>query len=428
MPGPARPDADPAPACTPHSGAQSVRAPTTRARIVHVSADLPDTVNPAKTRAIETLIGLAQSAFDQQVFSLNRANVGAAFWTSLAFHPSRPRLDVQTGPAGPATTPLVYRAPGKGIYHVSMLRQLGEWLAERLAGGERPALIVGHKLTFEGLAVAEAARLLDIPYALTIQGNSDLKVLDRRPDLRARIAACYHGAAVAVAFAPWAVARVTAHLGARQGPTMIIPCAVANDRCVPPRTDGDGLISAFHLFNYRLKNLGRMARAISRPGPVAAGARLGIIGTGTPAEIDAAQTLAMRHGHGAVVLEGALPLQAMPGRMNRATGYIMPSLRESFGLVFIEALMAGLPIAYPRGWAVDGYFTDLPFAIPVEARSIDSIADAMARLVRDEGQLKQALARWQETGGADRFRTDHIAARYIEALHLAVAGGRPDAA
>jgi glycosyltransferase involved in cell wall biosynthesis len=112
----------------------------------------------------------------------------------------------------------------------------------------------------------------------------------------------------------------------------------------------------------------------------------------------------------------------MPARMNRATGFVMPSQRESFGLVFIESLMAGTPIAYPRPWAVDGYFDDQPFALAVDPRSVDAIADAMARLVRDEATMKTALARWQDSGGPARFSTAVIARDYIAALHAAMAG------
>ena len=399
-----------------------------RAWIVHVSADFPDTINPAKTRAVESFVRLADPAFDQDVISLNRVGVGARFVASMARNPWRPVLDISASTTSERTTPVAYRAPGKGVYHVTMLRQVGEWLAEQLAQGERPALLVGHKLAFEGLAVAEAARLLGIPYALTIQGNSDCKVLGSRPDLRRSIGACFHGAAVVVALAPWALTQVTAHLGERQGPTRVIPCAVVSNTLIAPRIGGDGLLSVFHLHNRRLKNLERMAKAIARPALRAAGAQLAIVGDGTAKQVEFAHALVARHTREHVTFEGALPLAEVPARMNRATGYIMPSLRESFGLVFIEALMAGTPIGYPMGCAVDGYFDGMPFAIPVDACSVDAIADAMARMVRDEARLKTTLAQWQDTGGASRFCADAIASAYIEALSIAIANDTPRAA
>ena len=40
---------------------------------------------------------------------------------------------------------------------------------------ERPDLIVGHKLTIEGIAVRRAAEALRTPYALALQGGTDQK-------------------------------------------------------------------------------------------------------------------------------------------------------------------------------------------------------------------------------------------------------------
>lgn len=36
--------------------------------------------------------------------------------------------------------------------------------------------------------------------------------------------------------------------------------------------------------------------------------------------------------------------------------FVMPSLRETFGIVFIEALSQGLPLIYTKGHGIDGYF------------------------------------------------------------------------
>ena len=36
--------------------------------------------------------------------------------------------------------------------------------------------------------------------------------------------------------------------------------------------------------------------------------------------------------------------------------FVMPSLTETFGIVFIEALSQGLPLIYTKGQGIDGYF------------------------------------------------------------------------
>lgn len=389
--------------------------------IVHVSADFPDSIQPAKTRAIETLVRLVDDRFDQQVISLNRTGSVPDWVRKCLAHPLRPRLAVRTGERGDRVLPLSYDAPPRGFHHATLLEQLGDWLAERLAAGPRPALLVGHKLAVEGIAVRRAAGLLGVPFALSIQGDTDLKILGARPDLRPLLRRCFHEAAVVFPFAPWALSRVEALLGARAGQSVVVPCPVASDALHAPRSGGDGLASAFHLQNWRRKNLAAMAVASDEVARAVPGAVLAVIGGGSPRDVAACARIAARHP--AVVLEGPQPLAAMPTRLNRASGFVLPSRRESFGLVFVESLFAGLPIVYPAGWAVDGLLDGETFAIRVDHASPPSIAEGMIRLLREEDVLKRALARWQAGPGPARFRRETIAAAFAGGLAGAIASG-----
>lgn len=388
--------------------------PALAGRVVHVSADFPDVYQPGKTRAIESLVRMVDDRLDNEIISLNRTGTLRGFLSGWAGNPGWPRLRVTDHGLADGVNPVCYDAPPGGLFHAGMLSQLGDWLANRLARSPRPALLVGHKLTVEGIVVRHAARLLGVPYALSIQGDTDTKILRARPDLRRLFARCFHEAAIVFPFAPWALARVEAMLGSRRGETMILPCPVANDAIIAPRPGGDGLVSAFHLQSHRRKNFAALAVASDRLLGVYPDARLAIVGGGSGKDREECRKIASPHG--AIVLEGPRPLAEMPGRFNRAAGFVLPSRRESFGLVFVEALFAGLPVAYPKGWAVDGFVDDLPFAIPVNNRSTDSIADAMIRLLRDEAALKQALADWQRGNGPDRFRRATIARDFAAGL------------
>lgn len=110
--------------------------------------------------------------------------------------------------------------------------------------------------------------------------------------------------------------------------------------------------------------------------------------------------------------------------MNGAAAFVMPSRRESFGLVFVEALFAGLPIIYPKGASVDGYFDSLPFAIKVNARSKHEIGQAICHAVAHQAQLKAALAKWQSDGGLAQFTRAEIARTYAKGVDAALASRR----
>jgi glycosyltransferase involved in cell wall biosynthesis len=86
----------------------------------------------------------------------------------------------------------------------------------------------------------------------------------------------------------------------------------------------------------------------------------------------------------------------------------MPSVRETFGLVYIEALSQGLPIIYSKGEAVDGYFDEATVGKKVNPESVSDIARAIASVRENYTAYIQGC-----TQEADKFSWKRIAERYI---------------
>lgn len=384
--------------------------------VVHVTGDFPDPIVPRKTPVIRTLLELTSARFAHRVVSLNRRSPQLADLMGRAPEAFDHPTMFEWGKA------VIYRAPPHGLFHATMLRSLGDRLAHDLKPAP-PALLVGHKLTIEGLVVARAARILGIPYAITIQGNTDTRILAARPDLTKAFAEVFHGAATVFAFAPWALAAVERRLGARRQGTILLPCPTELDEPLTPCEQGNGFVSVFHLEHHRNKNLGGMATALQLLRRTNDSATLEIIGGGS--DSDFAQCRAQVSDLAGIQITGPLAREDLRFRLNQATGLVLPSLRESFGLVFVEALFAGLPVIYPAGMAVDGYFDGLPFAIAVDARDPHAIAAAMRRLIQNERDLKRALAEWQGSAHARRFMRPAIAASFSEGIGGALAGAPP---
>jgi len=183
------------------------------------------------------------------------------------------------------------------------------------------------------------------------------------------------------------------------------------------------LISVFHLRNHQIKNLEGLARAMQALGAEGSPATLQVIGGGNAAETAACEALIA--GAPNMALAGPQTPDALGPTMNRAIALVMPSKRESFGLVFVEALFAGLPIIYPKGAGVDGYFDGLPFAIAVDPRNPQAIAEAMLHFVAQEVAIKHALARWQEDGGLTHFTRSAIGEVFDQGLKTAILSAIP---
>ncbi|WP_181443580.1 glycosyltransferase [Porphyrobacter sp. YT40] len=385
-----------------------------RPKVLNLSADFPDPIDPAKTRVIRTLIDDGADEIDHAVISLNRISPSpaAAVRTVLTGHLGLTGVPFEHGLA------LGYAAPGRGLFHRTILERLGDRIASQIANMTRgPDLVAGHKLTIEGLAVRRIATRLQLPYAITVQGDTDTKILAVRPDLAPALRRVYHDARLVTFFAPWTHAAVEEKLGRRSGPVAIIPCPTELDEPLPPRPGGNGLISVFHLKSHTRKNLSAMAEALRLAASAGAPLTLAICGGGSPE--DSAAAKASAGDAPGLVFEGSLAREAVAARMNAATGFVLPSRRETFGLVFIEALFAGLPIIYPAGQAVSGYFDDCPFAIAVPPGAPAALAAAMRTLAKEEQSLKQALAEWQGSPAAQRFTKWAIGEAYASALMAA---------
>jgi glycosyltransferase involved in cell wall biosynthesis len=59
--------------------------------------------------------------------------------------------------------------------------------------------------------------------------------------------------------------------------------------------------------------------------------------------------------------------------------FAMPSIYETFGLVYIEALSQNLPVLYTKGQGIDGMF-DSTIGVSVNPRSVNEIRNALKEL------------------------------------------------
>lgn len=395
----------------PHSG---------RPRVLHISADFPDLIAPHKTPVIERLIRLVEDRYDHHVISLNRRTPSAGQAAAILAGRKSP-VDFASVQAIHRGECLTYHAPSCGLLHAAMLDRLAQWMSRRFVEQNTiPDLVIGHKLTIEGLVAQRVAAHLGIPYALTIQGNTDEKIITFRPDLGRRFTTVYHGAASVFCFAPWAQRAVEKRLGQRTGHTVAMPCPTAHDSLQVPTASGTAMISVFHLRNHAIKNLGRLVSAVRSLAAAGQPCTLQIFGGGSAEETKAcAKIIGDAPG---IALMGPRTQDELGQIMNGAIAFVMPSRRESFGLVFVEALFAGLPIIYPKGASIDGYFDGLPFAIGVDARNPGDIAQAISTAIKQEEALKAALAKWQQSGGLERFTHSAIARVFADGIDAALGG------
>jgi glycosyltransferase involved in cell wall biosynthesis len=138
-----------------------------------------------------------------------------------------------------------------------------------------------------------------------------------------------------------------------------------------------------------------------------------IVGAGP--ESGRLRTLATRLGlTGVVTFLGEISRSALAVEYGGADCFCLPTVQEGFGLVFAEAMAAGLPIVACRAAAVPEIVMDGRTGLLVSQRDPDELAKAMERL------LTNAALR-AELGAAGRRRVeeldlDRVAARLVDEL------------
>ncbi len=98
----------------------------------------------------------------------------------------------------------------------------------------------------------------------------------------------------------------------------------------------------------------------------------------------------------------------------RADCFCLPTVQEGFGLVFTEAMAAGLPVVACRAAAVPEVVEDGTTGLLVEPRNAEALATALATVLGDAG-LRRRLG---EAGRrrVEAFDLEPVARRFVEAL------------
>ena len=174
--------------------------------------------------------------------------------------------------------------------------------------------------------------------------------------------------------------------------------------------DRPSILCVAHL--YPRKDVATLVGAMSRLG---AAATLRVAGGGP--ELLRLQKLARQLALGdRVEFLGHVPLARLAAEYRRADLFCLPSRQEGFGIVFLEAMAAGLPIVAARATAVEELLGDGKCAVLVPTGDETALAAALGRLLGD-AQVRRRLS---EAGRRRVVPYDAplVAAQFLEAIGL----------
>jgi glycosyltransferase involved in cell wall biosynthesis len=370
--------------------------------ILHLSCDFPDPMVGNKTPAVRNLIGHTPR-FRHLVYSLNRVSWK---WGDVAIPFAADRVAV------------AYGAPPKGLLLAGALDRLAGFLASDLEErGWKPDLIHAHKFSIEGLLGLSLGRRLGLPLVCSVWGNSDRRIIRARPDLRSRWQEVADFASLVLPATPWALEALGETLRVDPAKTVMVPIVPTSEVELPPTSGSTRLACVLRLDDHVNKGVGTLVAALAKLRGEFPDLALDLIGSGSPRAVVEVRELIGRAGmQGVVRLAGLVPNERMAAELNGCAAMVLPSRRESYGLVYVEALLAGVPILLSRGRGIDGFLPSDRIGYACNPDDVDDVAAGLRHIVTNQTALKASIAEMQKNGAFDLLKAASISRSYTQAL------------
>jgi glycosyltransferase involved in cell wall biosynthesis len=371
--------------------------------ILHISADFPDPLVPSKTRAVQNLLAETEG-FRHVVYSLNRVS-----W----------RRSIATLTFGEDRTALAYGAPPYGMMLERFLIPVGEAIARDLTRKNiAPSLIHAHKFTIDGLVAGVVSGLTGVPFVASLWGDTDIKIVEAKRGMKSRFKGLARQAEQLLPAAPWTKNYFRQAFGLDERRFRLLPVMTAGDKLLKPvLTHPQRLIAVFALDAWRRKGLDKLLDALAIAAHAHPDIVLDIYGTGSPkALLEVMGLVQTSEVAPRVRLKGVLPHGEVQRAMNGYTAFVMAPRRETYGMVHVEALLAGVPILWSENRGVDGLFDGHDVGMRCDPNSPESIANGIKFLLANERRLKANIARLQAENLFEPLRRAGIAENYHQIL------------
>lgn len=370
-----------------------------RETILHITADYPDCNKPVNTYAIKNFIDQID-CFDSYIVCISR--------TAL---PWRCKIVPGGGVDNARLISVKYWGFPFGVFlALSMYivaRRIRSIIRSR---GMRIDLIHAHKLAFEGLAAFWLSRWTGVPMVCSLRGEVEQKVLRAKPHYRPLYSAVARRSKFLYFVSAWVRQEIRTTLNAEAAKERLLPNFVQH-RAIAPRREfeKDRLVSIMVLDDKR-KGLDMLLPAFRQVVDRMPTASLDLIGRGTPSTFERVGRIIQESGlQDSVRVIGRLDHEALVRRLPTYAGMVLVSRNETFGMSYVEALLAGVPIVYSKGTGIDGYVDGIEAAVGVSPRSVEDIRDGLIALLKNQEAYRLWLA----------ANADRVLRRFEPAIHLA---------
>lgn len=290
-------------------------------------------------------------------------------------------------------------------------------LVERyLCSTRRPSFVHSHKLSYEARIGNAIAKQFGVPHLITVRGSSDTNSRNHWPwtDRAYRDLLC--GSQKNFWLSVWAQAFFASRIGYRISPGKDIDFPNAVPAALSTRMGGRSsaynpasLVCVCRLDDYQQKGIPCLLESIAAERQIRPELSLDLIGPCSPRNATAITRIVASLGlAGAIALLGPMTRQQVMERLHGYAGLVMLGERETFGLVYAEAAVCGVPFVFLRNSGVDGHHFANVCGIGCDRMDVPTVRAAVRELLEQAPEIRRRI----------------VAARGAGLLHTLTAAGQ----
>ena len=354
-------------------------------RILHITYDLRDRLKRDKTTAVKNLIDISNDIGQAKIIDLVR--VPYIHEEKLEFYSDN---HVAINSFGFPFGIFLIKTLERVLNHINHIQQQKQFELKNIN------LVHAHKLTYEGYIGYKIAKEYSIPLAITLR-QTDSRVIKNKPHLLKLYKEILSYSSVIFYLNPFSVVDLKSKVGIKFFDTYI-----KNKLQLLPNiinweisTNNESQFNPFELLtilrmnkeSVHRKNLKRLLVALSQIKEQKI--ILNIIGDGD-FRYRVESWVNKYELKNRVNFLGQIPNSKIQSYLAKSGSFVLPSLSESFGMVYAESLISGTPILYSKNrLGFDGFFEGVGPA--VDAISIDSIKDGILDIVKNNRLYRERI-------------------------------------
>ena len=370
-------------------------------KVLHIVTDFPDNTGANNTKAVKNLLDESNS-IEHHIIAVRRLK---KFTLNYKRYEEFDLFKILALPFG------IFNCTFSFFYSIYLFLKLKKNKTEF-------DIIHGHKLTIDGVIAYFLSKIAGKPFMISVRADTDIKFIKNKPLSRLLFSTILNKASHVFWVSAWSKSYINAALGNNNNRSSLLPNIVG----AVPDTHSDIEISNRFLFVGRLESAGKKGLLdLFNVIKLNESIELDVIGKSsetTKRSLDE-KCIELGISH-RVHFKGIVPKEKLQLLYSSYCALLMPSLNETFGMVYVEALMSKLPILCCSKSGIDGYLTNKEYIQLVSFGDVNDINQKVTLLYDQQAEIKSCLENDMKCGVLDIFKSNNITSNYQEAVNDAI--------